>query len=167
MNERSDAAREHARLFHTAYFTLICLDVLMFIWHFALLVNAWHAGDYDSIIELSFGITHFLTNTIAIADLYMHLWHFLHSTDCVFASSKSTNCFMYSTIGVYADIVATALCGVSGGARRWHVLALYICMVCQGAACALLSVGLYIWGTWLSHGRIASSKCEHKTLSLR
>ena len=139
----------------------------MFIWHFALFVNAWHARDYTAIIELSFGITHFLTNTIAIADLYMHLWHFLHSTDCVFASSKSTNCFMYSTIGVYADIVAASLCEISGGERRWHVLSLYICMVCQGAACALLSVVLYVWGTRLSHNRTASSKCEDKALCLR
>ena len=144
------SSREDAPKFYMAYTLLIALDVGLLIWHFTVFVGAWHEGLPEEMTALAFGATHFLTNTIAIADLFMHLGIYIHDRECAFECAKSTNCFLFSTIGVYADLIAAALDNVSEGPHHWYTVSLYWSMVAQSAMCSMLSVLLYVWGSRLA-----------------
>lgn len=148
---RKRSAHDTAVLFYYSYSFLIFVDVCLFVWHFIMFGKAWYDKSESDLLELMFATTHFLTNTIAIADLFIHLMSFINNKEtCEFESTKSTNCFMYSTIGMYADIVAVALNNVAAGSHGWYSVALYWTMAGQSALSALLSIAVYYWGVKLS-----------------
>ena len=134
---------------------LIFLDFGVFLWHLVFVCGAWHKEERSMLLELAVASTHFLTNSIAIADLYVHLRQFDRDDSCSFEPAKSTNCFLFSCVGTYCDLVIVAASDLDSA-----LVPLGWTMVSVSAASAFVSVGCYMWGK----GTIAI--CEEKGAQL-
>lgn len=131
-----------AAFYRRCFLALVCSDVILFVWHATLFVKSAAAEEHDVLVGLAIATAHFLANTIAIADIYVHLVNY--TGNCVdFEPGKSTNCFLYSVIGAYADLATIGLAIASKDEAV--VLDLYYAMLAQSLLCAVTSVSLYIW----------------------
>ena len=124
-----------------AFVVIILVDVVLFGVHANLFVRAWKEEDKESILELVICTTHFLTNSIAISDLFVHLVKFNSDSSCAFEPAKSTNAFLFSLVGSYADLAGVAL-AVPGTAIRNLAWAMFS----ESIASAAISIACYVWG---------------------
>jgi len=141
-NERKHVDR--ATEFFYLYMVVVIMDMLLFIWHFMMMYKELR---FDEVHHVSVGVlfatTHFVTNSIAVADIFYHLWEYTDvGSSSVFEPSRSLNCFLFSFLGAYADMVAAMY------AKDEHVeyLALYWSMVGQSFVCFVLGLWIYNWG---------------------
>lgn len=140
-----DARNQRLGLFYRRVFSfLIFSDVAFFVLHVVLLAVHWRdreEGNTGTLTELALAATHFVTNSIAIVDLFVHLCRFENDEECSFEPAKSTNAFLYSCIGTYADLAA---CSISTPGSTVNILAW--ALFAESAASAIASVGCYVWG---------------------
>ena len=135
------ARRTRGAFFLYAFGFLIVGDIALVATHLVLFGRAWHSQNKEVLLELALMVTHFLTNTIALADIFVHLWRYSSDDECEFEPAKSTNAFLFSCIGTYADLVGVAFAspGTAVRAYAWALLG-------QGAASAAVSIACYVWG---------------------
>lgn len=96
----------------------------------------------ERLLEVSLASSHFLTNSIALSDIFVHLLRFVRDDSCSFEPAKSSNAFLFSVVGAYADLVTTAY-AVPGSPTRtlgW----IFFSVSTLSAFC---SVWCYIWGS--------------------
>jgi hypothetical protein len=102
-------------------------------------------------MDLFISSTHFLTNSIAIADILSHLIELKQSRSCGFEISKSSNAFIISCVGAYVDLVGLA--GLDAGTMlRTYGWVLFS----ESCASAALSVACWQWG------RATMSACQSR-----
>lgn len=143
----SDESLSHHRgatWYFREFCALVFFDGVLLVWH-ALLIGKNVYDEHEVVlIGLAIATAHFLANTIAIADIFAHLWKYTDTGSCVeFEPAKSINCFMFSVIGGYADLATIALAMASKD--ETVVISLYYAMFLQSVLCAFTSVRLYIW----------------------
>lgn len=131
-----------ARRFVYAFSLLVVADAVLAVFHAYFFYVSWTDYEKETLLELSLSSTHFLTNTIAIIDILVHLLRFDSDDECAFEPAKSTNAFLFSCIGAYADIVGLSLSKPGSGLRA-HGWALFA----ESVASAAVSVACYRWGT--------------------
>lgn len=138
---RSSQNQRRGRRYLQAFGVLILCDFALFTAHAVLLVLAWKERGHDELLELTIAAAHFVVNSLAIADLFVHLLRFDSDDSCEFEPAKSTNAFLYSLVGAYSDLAAVAL-SEPGGRVRTLAWALFA----ESSASALVSIGCYAWG---------------------
>lgn len=155
MSRRDSRDTRIGYYFLYAFVSLIAIDCVFLVWHMVLLGISWHKQNIEDILSLILSATHFITNTIAVADLLMHLLHFVNFTECEFEPAKSTNAFLFSLVGCYVDFVAALYDLASMGSHRVMFTALFFGMVAQSAACSIVSITCFFWGS-----KVDATVCE-------
>ena len=135
---------KRAERFFAIFSVLVLVDIALFIWHAYLFCRAWYANQAENVLGVVVATNHFLANSIAIADLFIHLWRYIYEHSCDFEPSKSTNCFLYSLVGAYA------------GKDNSGIIALGWAMVGQSLASAMVSIAIFTWGLGVARD------CEEK-----
>lgn len=133
--------QRRARYFIYAFGCLVAADAALGSAHAVFFSQAWRHDDKEVLVELAVSSTHFLTNTIAIVDILVHLLRFDRDDGCAFESAKSTNAFLFSCIGAYADVVGVSFSPPSTP-RRVFAWALFG----ESVASAAVSVACFWWG---------------------
>ena len=143
------ACKTFIRLFEA----LIVFDLVLFALHVVLLVRTWKDDDRDGLLDLSLATSHFLANTIAISDIYVHLRRFDRDDECAFEAAKSTNAFLFSVIGAYVDLATLSASDPTSYIRvfGWGLFS-------ESVICAVVSVACFAWG----RGTIAVCDVEAK-----
>lgn len=131
-----------ARAYLWLFGALIAADAALAGAHAGLFARAWADRDRERLLELCLCAAHFVSNTIAIADIFVHLLRFDKDDQCAFEPAKSTNAFLFSCIGAYADLTGVAYSEPGGGMRAygWALVAVSL-------ASAAVSIACYVWGT--------------------
>jgi hypothetical protein len=119
----------------------VAADAALAVAHAVWLGQAWQGEDRDGLLELSTSSVHFLTNTIAIVDIFVHLITFSRDEECNFEPAKSTNAFLFSAVGTYSD-----LAGVAYSRPRSRGRSLAWALLGESAASAVVSLACYVWG---------------------
>ena len=145
--------RQEARKYLGLFVLLLIFDACLIAWHTVLIALSVKDMDHEVLIGLVIATAHFLANSVAISDIFFHLWNYTLSKGCDnFEPTKSSNCFLISIVGGYADLATIALAWASNDEKQ--VMGLYVAMFAQSVLCAIVSISLYDWG------KKASTKCS-------